>query len=98
MAPKKVESKKPEPKKPEPKKEAAPAPTAPKQAPPPEPEAPIEPAFDPKTITLEYTIDQIEEFKEAFQLFDRTPKGEMKITYAQCGDLKMAAGSLDLCF
>uniref|UniRef100_A0A672NKZ5 Myosin light chain 4 n=1 Tax=Sinocyclocheilus grahami TaxID=75366 RepID=A0A672NKZ5_SINGR len=90
--PKKPEPKKPEPKKPEPKKEAAPAPTAPKPAPLPEPEAPKEPAFNPEAITLEYTVDQIEEFKEAFQLFDRTPKGDMKITYAQCGDVMRALG------
>lgn len=25
-------------------------------------------------------------------LFDRTPKGEMKITYAQCGDVMRALG------
>ncbi|XP_036973521.1 myosin light chain 4-like isoform X6 [Acanthopagrus latus] len=91
MAPKKIEPKKPEPKKPEPKKDAAPAA---KPAPPPEPlpEPPKEPAFDPKSITLEYSADQIEEFKEAFTLFDRTPTGEMKITYAQCGDVMRALG------
>ncbi|KAI7812888.1 myosin light chain 4-like [Triplophysa rosa] len=94
MAPKKVEVKKPEPKKPEAKREAAPAPApaAAKPAPPAEPEPPKEPPFDPKSITLEYTADQIEEFKEAFQLFDRTPKGEMKITFAQCGDVMRALG------
>lgn len=32
------------------------------------------------------------EFKEAFLLFDRTPKGEMKITYGQCGDVLRALG------
>uniref|UniRef100_A0A8C0U4X4 Uncharacterized protein n=1 Tax=Cyanistes caeruleus TaxID=156563 RepID=A0A8C0U4X4_CYACU len=32
------------------------------------------------------------EFKEAFSLFDRTPKSEMKITYAQCGDVLRALG------
>lgn len=32
------------------------------------------------------------EFKEAFMLFDRTPKGEMKISYAQCGDVMRALG------
>ncbi|KAL0200055.1 hypothetical protein M9458_003242, partial [Cirrhinus mrigala] len=31
-------------------------------------------------------------FKDAFQLFDRTPTNEMKITYAQCGDLIRALG------
>ncbi|XP_062844342.1 myosin light chain 1, cardiac muscle-like [Trichomycterus rosablanca] len=87
--PKKPEPKKPEPKKPEPKKEAAPAP---KEAPPAEPEPPKEPAFDPKGVTLEFTPDQIEDFREAFQLFDRTLTGEMKITYAQCGEVMRALG------
>ncbi|XP_053474525.1 myosin light chain 4-like [Ictalurus furcatus] len=94
MAPKKVEAKKPEPKKPEPKKpepkkEAAPTPAP---AAPVEPEPPKEPAFDPKSVTVEFTAEQIEEFKEAFQLFDRTPTNEMKITYAQCGDVMRALG------
>ncbi|XP_028675011.1 myosin light chain 4 isoform X1 [Erpetoichthys calabaricus] len=74
------------PKKPEPKKEAA------KPAPAPEPEPPKEPEFDPKSVTIEFNADQIEEFKEAFMLFDRTPTGEMKITYAQCGDVMRALG------
>lgn len=34
----------------------------------------------------------ITDFKDAFQLFDRTPANEMKITYAQCGDLIRALG------
>ncbi|KAB5522275.1 hypothetical protein PHYPO_G00157680 [Pangasianodon hypophthalmus] len=94
MAPKKVEAKKPEPKKPEPKKpepkkEAEPAPPP---AAPVEPEPPKEPVFDPKSVKVEFTADQIEEFREAFQLFDRTPKNEMKITYAQCGDVMRALG------
>ncbi|XP_025041760.1 uncharacterized protein LOC102453002 isoform X1 [Pelodiscus sinensis] len=33
-----------------------------------------------------------QEFKEAFMLFDRTPTGEMKITYSQCGDVLRALG------
>ncbi|XP_006125805.2 myosin light chain 4 isoform X2 [Pelodiscus sinensis] len=82
------------PKKPEPKKEAAkPAPAAaPAPAPAPAPEAPKEPAFDPKSVRIEFSADQIEEFKEAFMLFDRTPTGEMKITYSQCGDVLRALG------
>uniref|UniRef100_A0A3B4V435 Cardiac myosin light chain-1 n=1 Tax=Seriola dumerili TaxID=41447 RepID=A0A3B4V435_SERDU len=36
--------------------------------------------------------DQIEEFRDAFTLFDETPTGEMKITYAQCGDVMRALG------
>uniref|UniRef100_A0A4W5M3C4 Myosin, light chain 4, alkali; atrial, embryonic n=1 Tax=Hucho hucho TaxID=62062 RepID=A0A4W5M3C4_9TELE len=41
---------------------------------------------------IEFTADQIDEFKEAFVLFDRTPKSEMKISYAQCGDVMRALG------
>ncbi|XP_036795554.1 myosin light chain 4 isoform X1 [Oncorhynchus mykiss] len=75
------------PKKPEPKKEVA------KSTPPaPEPEKPKEPEFNPKSIAMEFTADQIDEFKEAFMLFDRTPKSEMKISYAQCGDVMRALG------
>ncbi|XP_024050947.1 myosin light chain 4 [Terrapene carolina triunguis] len=82
------------PKKPEPKKEAAkPAPApAPAAAPAPAPEPPKEPTFDPKSVTIDFSADQIEEFKEAFMLFDRTPTGEMKITYSQCGDVLRALG------
>ncbi|KAG1951038.1 myosin light chain [Pimephales promelas] len=85
MAPKKVEPKKPEPKKPEPKKEEAPAPA-------PVPETPKEPELDLKSLPLEFTADQIEEFKDAFTLFDETPTGEMKIRYSQCGDVMRALG------
>ncbi|XP_041941672.1 myosin light chain 4 [Alosa sapidissima] len=75
------------PKKPEPKKEAA------KPAPPPvEPEKPKEPEFDPKSVAIEFNADQIDEFKEAFMLFDRTTSGDMKISYAQCGDVMRALG------
>ncbi|XP_025915002.1 myosin light chain, embryonic isoform X2 [Apteryx rowi] len=72
------------PKKPDLKKEAA------KAAPAPEP--PKEPAFDPKSVKVEFTAEQMEEFKEAFSLFDRTPTGAMQITYAQCGDVLRALG------
>ncbi|XP_030343300.1 myosin light chain 3 [Strigops habroptila] len=82
MAPKKPEPKKVEPKKEEPK-------PAPKPA---EPEPPKEVEFNPASVKVEFTPDQIEEFKEAFSLFDRTPKSEMKITYAQCGDVLRALG------
>ncbi|XP_030300945.1 myosin light chain 3 [Calypte anna] len=79
--------KKPEPKKAEPKKEEAKP--APKPA---EAEPPKEAEFNPASVKVEFTPDQIEEFKEAFSLFDRTPKSEMKITYAQCGDVLRALG------
>ncbi|KAG7247960.1 hypothetical protein CRUP_031630, partial [Coryphaenoides rupestris] len=41
---------------------------------------------------VEFTPEEIEDFKDAFQLFDRTPANEMKITYAQCGDVIRALG------
>uniref|UniRef100_A0ABK0M2N0 Myosin, light chain 4 n=1 Tax=Rattus norvegicus TaxID=10116 RepID=A0ABK0M2N0_RAT len=45
-----------------------------------------------ETAEIDFSADQIEEFKEAFSLFDRTPTGEMKITYGQCGDVLRALG------
>ncbi|XP_007534028.2 myosin light chain 3 [Erinaceus europaeus] len=79
------------PKKPDPKKEEAKA--APKATVPvPEPEAPKEEKFDASKVKIEFTPEQIEEFKEAFMLFDRTPKGELKITFGQCGDVLRALG------
>lgn len=42
--------------------------------------------------SIQSTLSFPTEFKEAFQLFDRTPKGEMKITYGQCGDVLRALG------
>ncbi|XP_068022423.1 myosin light chain, embryonic isoform X1 [Melanerpes formicivorus] len=71
-------------KKPDPKKEAA------KAAPVPEPSR--DPPFDPKSVKIEFTAEQIEEFKEAFSLFDRTPTGTMQISYTQCGDVLRALG------
>uniref|UniRef100_A0A8D0HBD6 Calglandulin n=1 Tax=Sphenodon punctatus TaxID=8508 RepID=A0A8D0HBD6_SPHPU len=81
-------AKKAEPKKAEPKKEEPKA----TSKPPPEPEPRKEIEFNPSNIKLEFTPEQIEEFREAFQIFDRTPKSEMKITYAQCGDVLRALG------
>ncbi|XP_060103920.1 myosin light chain 3 [Heteronotia binoei] len=85
MAPKKPEPKKAEPKKEEPK-------PAPKPAPPPEPEPRKEVEFNPANIKLEFNNEQIQDFREVFQVFDRTPKNEMKISYAQCGDVLRACG------
>lgn len=87
MAPKKVEPKKVEPKKPEAKKEE---PAKPVQAPAPEPAKSCE--LDLKSVVVEFSADQIEEFRDAFTLFDETPAGEMKIRYAQCGDVLRALG------
>ncbi|KAJ6655075.1 hypothetical protein lerEdw1_005979 [Lerista edwardsae] len=41
---------------------------------------------------LEFSNEQISDFKEVFQIFDRTLKSEMKISYAQCGDVLRACG------
>ncbi|TTB70987.1 Myosin light chain 3 [Bagarius yarrelli] len=82
MAPKKKEEPKP-----------APAPKAP------EPEPPKEPEFNPAEIkvlscggALTPALFSFTDFKDAFQLFDRTPTNEMKITFAQCGDVIRALG------
>ncbi|CAL8323236.1 unnamed protein product [Arctogadus glacialis] len=72
-----------------PKKKEEPKPV---EAPKPEPVRPKTPVFDAASVQLEFTPEQIEDFKDAFQLFDRTPANEMKITYAQCGDLTRALG------
>ncbi|KAL3988605.1 rhomboid-related protein 1/2/3 [Sarotherodon galilaeus] len=88
-----------------PKKKEEPKPAAPAAPKPPEPERPKTPEFDPTSVTVKhqqilllYTqiVDRLQievvDFKDAFQLFDRTPTSEMKITYAQCGDLIRALG------
>lgn len=80
------------PKKPEPKKETAKPAAAPAPAASAAPEPLKDSAFDPKSVKIDFSADQIEEFKEAFSLFDRTPTGEMKITYGQCGDVLRALG------
>ncbi|XP_007578355.1 PREDICTED: myosin light chain 1, cardiac muscle-like [Poecilia mexicana] len=86
MAPKKVEAKKAEVKKVEAKKEEA---APPAKAPEPEPRAP---EVDLRSVVVEFSPDQVEEFRDAFSLFDETPGGEMKISYAQCGDVLRALG------
>ncbi|KAF7643086.1 hypothetical protein LDENG_00245440, partial [Lucifuga dentata] len=58
----------------------------------PETEPAKEPAFDPHSVKIEFSADQIEEFKEAFQLFDRTADNQLKISYSQCGDVMRALG------
>ncbi|XP_039679760.1 myosin light chain 4-like [Perca fluviatilis] len=58
----------------------------------PEPETAKEPDFDPQSIKIEFSTDQIEEFKEAFQLFDRTAENQKKILFSQCGDVMRALG------
>ncbi|XP_054849651.1 myosin light chain 4-like [Eublepharis macularius] len=44
----------------------------------------------PQYPRIEFSADQIEEFREAFVLF--SPPGEMKITYSQCGDVMRVLG------
>ncbi|XP_045148577.1 myosin light polypeptide 6 isoform X2 [Echinops telfairi] len=56
----------------------------------PAPEKPREPPIDLSKVVIEFNKDQLEEFKEAFQLFDRT--GDGKILYSQCGDVMRALG------
>uniref|UniRef100_A0A8D0G6V6 Calglandulin n=1 Tax=Sphenodon punctatus TaxID=8508 RepID=A0A8D0G6V6_SPHPU len=52
----------------------------------------IQPTFAPWGPLIGFTFHPCTEFKEAFMLFDRTPTGEMKITYSQCGDVMRALG------
>ncbi|XP_040839789.1 myosin light chain 6B isoform X2 [Ochotona curzoniae] len=77
------------------KKPAAPAAPkpAPKPAPAAAPSAPEkvrEPPVDLSKVVIEFNKDQLEEFKEAFELFDRV--GDGKILYSQCGDVMRALG------
>ncbi|XP_028929578.1 myosin light polypeptide 6-like [Ornithorhynchus anatinus] len=46
--------------------------------------------FQHSQKVVQFNKDQLEEFKEAFQLFDRT--GDGKILYSQCGDVMRALG------
>ncbi|CAM5124206.1 unnamed protein product [Natator depressus] len=68
-----------------------PAPTpAPAPAPAPAPETPKEPPIDLSKVVIEFSKDQLEDYKEAFQLFDRV--GDGKIMLSQCGDVLRALG------
>uniref|UniRef100_A0A8C4QYM2 EF-hand domain-containing protein n=1 Tax=Eptatretus burgeri TaxID=7764 RepID=A0A8C4QYM2_EPTBU len=58
--------------------------------PPPEPEKPKEVPFDPSTMKVEFTHEQIEEYKDTFILFDKT--GDLKVNYGQAGDIMRAIG------
>ncbi|KAM8977926.1 myosin light chain 6B [Sarcophilus harrisii] len=60
---------------------------APASAAPPKPQ---EPPIDLSKVVIEFNKDQLEDFKEAFQLFDRV--GDGKILYNQCGDVMRALG------
>ncbi|XP_048835392.1 myosin light chain 1, skeletal muscle isoform-like [Brienomyrus brachyistius] len=81
MAPKK-DVKKAEPAKPA----AAPAPApAPEPAP-----APAKPAVDLSAIKVEFSSDQMDDYREAFGLFDRV--GDSKVAYNQVADIMRALG------
>ncbi|XP_011373994.1 myosin light chain 6B [Pteropus vampyrus] len=54
------------------------------------PEKTREPPIDLSKVVIEFNKDQLEEFKEAFELFDRV--GDGKIMYSQCGDVMRALG------
>ncbi|XP_066225843.1 myosin light chain 6B [Saccopteryx leptura] len=54
------------------------------------PEKTHEPPIDLSKVAIEFNKDQLEEFKEAFELFDRV--GDGKILYSQCGDVMRALG------
>uniref|UniRef100_A0A3Q2D5M7 Myosin, light chain 1, alkali; skeletal, fast n=2 Tax=Cyprinodon variegatus TaxID=28743 RepID=A0A3Q2D5M7_CYPVA len=82
MAPKK------DPKAPAKKAEPAPAP-APAPAPEPAP-APAAPAVDLSAVKIEFSADQVEDYREAFGLFDRV--GDNKVAYNQIADIMRALG------
>uniref|UniRef100_A0A8C0NTK3 Myosin light chain 6 n=1 Tax=Canis lupus familiaris TaxID=9615 RepID=A0A8C0NTK3_CANLF len=67
------------------KPKAEPAPAVP-----PAPQKTQEPPIDLSKVVIEFNKDQLEEFKEAFELFDRV--GDGKILYGQCGDVMRALG------
>jgi len=91
MAPKKdpkAPVKKAEPKKVEaPAKKAEPAP-APAPEPAPAPAAP--PAVDLSAVKVDFSADQLEDYKEAFGLFDRV--GDSKVAFSQIADIMRALG------
>ncbi|XP_003405171.1 myosin light chain 6B [Loxodonta africana] len=73
-----------------PASEAPPAKAKAEPAASPAPEKPQEPPIDLSKVVIEFNKDQLEEFKEAFELFDRV--GDGKILYSQCGDVIRALG------
>ncbi|XP_068558802.1 myosin light chain 1, skeletal muscle isoform [Cebidichthys violaceus] len=72
-----------------PAKKAEPAAAAP--APAPEPAAPkAAPAIDLSAVKIEFSADQIDDYREAFGLFDRV--GDNKVAYNQIADIMRALG------
>ncbi|XP_051997762.1 myosin light chain 1, skeletal muscle isoform [Xyrauchen texanus] len=73
-------------KKPDPPKKAEPAP-----APAKEPEAPPKPAaVDLSAVKVDFSPDQMEDYREAFGLFDRV--GDSKVAFNQIADIMRALG------
>ncbi|XP_047226986.1 myosin light chain 1, skeletal muscle isoform [Girardinichthys multiradiatus] len=81
MAPKK------DPKAPAKKAEPAPAPAA---APEPAPAPAAAPAVDLSSVKIEFSADQVDDYREAFGLFDRV--GDNKVAYNQLADIMRALG------
>ncbi|XP_043986792.1 myosin light chain 1, skeletal muscle isoform [Gambusia affinis] len=79
MAPKK------DPKAPAKKAEPAPAP-----APEPAPAPAAAPAIDLSSVKIEFSADQVDDYREAFGLFDRV--GDNKVAYNQIADIMRALG------
>ncbi|RVE58120.1 hypothetical protein OJAV_G00206090 [Oryzias javanicus] len=72
-----------------PVKKAEPAP-APAPAPEPAPAPAAAPAIDLSAVKVEFSPDQIEDYREAFGLFDRV--GDNKVAYNQIADIMRALG------
>ncbi|XP_032424049.1 myosin light chain 1, skeletal muscle isoform [Xiphophorus hellerii] len=83
MAPKK------DPKAPAKKAEPAPAP-APAPAAEPAPAPAAAPAIDLSSVKIEFSADQVDDYREAFGLFDRV--GDNKVAYNQIADIMRALG------
>ncbi|XP_036120166.1 myosin light chain 6B-like [Molossus molossus] len=54
------------------------------------PEKTWEPPINLSKVVIQFNKDQLEEFKEVFELFDQV--GDGKILYSQCGDVMRALG------
>ncbi|XP_053295840.1 myosin light chain 1, skeletal muscle isoform [Pleuronectes platessa] len=73
-----------------PVKKAEPAAAAPAPAPEPAPVPVAAPAVDLSAVKVEFSADQIEDYREAFGLFDRV--GDSKVAYNQIADIMRALG------
>lgn len=72
-----------------PAKKAEPAP-APAPAPEPAPAPAAAPAVDLSSVKIEFSADQVDDYREAFGLFDRV--GDNKVAYNQIADIMRALG------